>query len=393
MSSLFIQDFALCCNLGRDKVEIWNTLKSGTRPGCRSEIFGTKKRLVAKVPAEWLASTFDSKFDTRVNRLTETVLLQIESSVETVVQKFGADRIGVFVGSSDNGSEESIRAFKAFRENGNFPEGYVLKKQQADFASEYVRKRFALRGPAMTLSSACASSASAFASARDWIEAGFCDAAIVGGVDIASAMVVLGFDSLEALSQTFANPFSKNRSGLTIGEGAAYFVISKNPAQAKIKLLGLGESSDADHLTAPRPDALGAIAAMKNALTDAEISSADIDYVNLHGTGTRLNDSMESLAVHSVLGDETFASSTKGLTGHTLGASGALEAAFCCLALSDLNSDKALPVHLFDGERDPALPSIRLVCTEDRAERLKTCMSNSFGFGGCNVSLIFARNE
>lgn len=392
MSALFVQDFALCCNLGRDKASIWNALKSGMRPAPQKEIFGTKERLVAKVPAEWLSPAFDENLDTRVNRLSEAVLSQMENSVEALKEKFGAEKIGVFVGSSDNGSEESIHALKAFRQNGKFPEGYALVRQQADFASEYVRKRFALKGPATTLSSACASSASAFASARDWIEAGFCDAAIVGGVDIASAMVVLGFDSLEALSPEFANPFSKNRSGLTIGEGAAYFLISKDPAGAKFQLLGLGESSDADHLTAPRADALGAIAAMKSALVDAKISAADIDYVNLHGTGTRLNDAMESLAVHEVLGDETFSSSTKGLTGHTLGASGALEAAFCCLALSDFNSDKALPAHLFDGERDNQLPKIRLVCLHDRVARLNICMSNSFGFGGCNVSLIFSRN-
>lgn len=388
---LYIQDFACCSALGTEKPTIWNALKNGSRPAFSRKSFYGQERLVVEVPAESI-SPVDAQFDNHVNRLSEKVLCQMESSVRNAINEYGKNRIGVFVGSSDNGAEASLAALDAYQKTGLYPHGYSLRKQQADFAAEYVAYRFGLTGPVFTHSSACASSASAFASARNWIEAGFCDAAIVGGVDVETPTVVLGFDSLEAVSLKPTIPFSKNRSGLNIGDGAAYFLVSKNPMNAELKVAGIGESADADHVTAPRSDGKGAILSMERALLDAGISPSDVDYINLHGTGTRLNDAMEGLAVHHVFGDETFSSSTKGLTGHTLGASGALEAAFCCLALSRENEELAMPVHFFDGERDESIPPIRLVAQGNRAKRLRICMSNSFGFGGCNVSLILMRN-
>lgn len=389
---LYIHDFALCSALGSDKKTIWQALKNGTRPEFVQKKFREKERYVVEIPQSTLPQVKDAYYDNHVNRLSEVVLAQIETSVCEAVKEYGADRIGVFIGSSDNGSEASLAGLDSFQKTGAYPENYELKMQQADFAAEYIAKRFGLTGPIFTHSSACASSASAFASARNWLEAGFCDAAIVGGVDIATETVVLGFDSLEAVSLSPTIPFSKNRTGLTIGDGAAYFLISQKPGQAKFKVVGIGESADADHVTAPRADGEGAVQAIDKALKDAGISAADIDYINLHGTGTKLNDAMESVAVNRVFGNDTPASSTKGLTGHTLGAAGALEAAFCCLTLSDENAEHVLPMHFFDGERDPALPQIRLVKTGETVERLQTCMSNSFGFGGCNVSLILSRN-
>ena len=389
---LYIHDFALCSALGSDKKTIWQALKNGTRPAFVQKKFREKERYVVEIPQSSLPQVKDTYYDNHVNRLSEVVLSQMETSVCEAVKEFGADRIGVFIGSSDNGSEASLAGLDSFQKTGSYPKKYELKMQQADFAAEYIAKRFGLTGPIFTHSSACASSASAFASARNWLEAGFCDAAIVGGVDIATEPVVLGFDSLEAVSLSPTIPFSKNRTGLTIGDGAAYFLVSKKPGQAKFKVVGIGESADADHVTAPRADGEGAVQAIDKALKDAELSAADIDYINLHGTGTKLNDAMESVAVNRVFGNDTPASSTKGLTGHTLGAAGALEAAFCCLTLSDENTEHVLPMHVFDGERDPSIPEIRLVKNGETAKRLNICMSNSFGFGGCNVSLILSRN-
>ncbi len=390
---LYIHDFGLCTSVGSDKESVWNALCGCGNPNFTLQNFCGKERLVGKITDEELFPVKNLEYDNRVNQLSEKVLSQMENSVLETVKRFGEERVGVFVGSSDNGSEESLSALKFFRENGFYPKGYLLKKQQANFAAEFIADRFHLKGPAFTHSSACASSASAFASARSWLSAGFCDAAIVGGVDIASLMVVLGFDSLEAVALSPTNPFSKNRAGLTIGEGAAFFVVSLGKENAKVMLSGIGESSDAEHVTAPRADGAGARLAMEKALADAEISPSDVDYINLHGTGTKLNDAMECIAVHEVFGDFTPASSTKGLTGHTLGASGALEAAFCCLALSDKNEGHLLPVHRFDGLRDSALPEIHLVSPGESSRRLKTCMSNSFGFGGCNVSLVLEKIE
>lgn len=390
---LYIHDFDLCTSIGLDRESAWKALCKGGKPNFILENFCGKERLVGKIPDAELSPVKNPMYDNRVNRLSEKVLSRMEKTILETVTRFGAERVGVFIGSSDNGSEESLSALKFFRENDSFPEGYSLKRQQADFAAEFIADRFRLKGPVFTHSSACASSASAFASARNWLSAGLCDAAIVGGVDIASLMVVLGFDSLEAVSLSPTNPFSRNRSGLTIGEAAAFFVVSLRRGNAKVMLTGIGESADADHVTAPRADGAGARLAMERALADAGISPSDIDYINLHGTGTRLNDAMESVAVHEVFGNGIPASSTKGLTGHTLGASGALEAAFCCLALSERNAERLLPVHRFDGERDPALPEIRLVSPGESSPRLKTCMSNSFGFGGCNVSLVLEKIE
>ncbi len=390
---LYIHDFGLCTSVGSDKESVWDALCGCGNPNFTLQNFCGKERLVGKIPDKELFPVKNLEYDNRVNRLSEKVLSQMEDSVLETVKRFGADRVGVFVGSSDNGSEDSLSALKAFRENGSYPKGYSLKKQQANFAAEFIADRFHLKGPAFTHSSACASSASAFASARNWLSAGFCDAAIVGGVDIASLMVVLGFDSLEAVALSPTNPFSKNRAGLTIGEGAAFFVVSLGKENAKVMLSGIGESSDAEHVTAPRADGAGARLAMEKALADAGISPSDVDYINLHGTGTKLNDAMESVAVNEVFGGFTPASSTKGLTGHTLGASGALEAAFCCLALSDKNEGHLLPVHRFDGLRDSSLPEIHLVSPGESSRRLKTCMSNSFGFGGCNVSLVLEKVE
>lgn len=387
---LYIHDFAVCCILGEDKASVWDALVNGVRPRFAVRDFCGKERLVAEIPESSLPHV-NSPYDNHVNRLSEKVLRKMEVPVSEAVKRWGANRIGVFVGTSDNGAEASLFALGEFRKDGKFPQCYSLKMQQADFAAEFVAQRFRLEGPVVALSSACASSASAFASARDWMEAGFCDAAIVGGVDVATETVVLGFDSLEAVSLKPTIPFSRNRSGLNIGDGAAFFLVSKEPLSAQWMVSGIGESSDASHATAPRPDGFGAILSMERALHDAGIQAADVDYVNLHGTGTRLNDAMESVAVHDVFGDSVFCSSTKGLTGHTLGASGALEAAFCALALSSANVERKLPVHCFDGERDTSMPQIRLVAAGDRKESLRRCMSNSFGFGGCNVSLVIEK--
>ncbi|MBR6454455.1 MAG: beta-ketoacyl synthase, partial [Fibrobacter sp.] len=292
----------------------------------------------------------------------------------------------------------------------SFPEGYVLDYQRADFPAQFIAQRFGITGMLSVHSTACASSASAFVSARNNLYAGNCDVAIVGGVDIASLSVILGFASLEAMSDKPTNPFSANRSGLTLGDAAVFFVVTKEPCAelcaAKcegLKVVGFGESDDADHITAPRADGEGAYQAMKAALTDAALDASQIDYVNLHGTGTELNDAMESRAVNRLFGESNHAdvpvSSTKSLTGHTLGAAGALELAFCCLAMTgsrESGADKncsrervfLLPAHLFDGVVDPNLPPVHLIKPGETSKKLKYCMSNSFAFGGCNVSLI-----
>lgn len=396
---LYINDFAFHCILGGDKTSVLEKLKNGERGDFTVYDVAGVMRPAATIDPETLPAVDSPKYDNRVNRLSQAALSQMESSIHKAIEKFGPDRIGIFIGSCDNGSETSLNALRTFRETGAYPEGYVLDYQAADFPARFIAERYGITGMLSVHSTACASSASAFVSARNNIYAGNCDAAIVGGVDIASRSVILGFASLEAMSDKPTNPFSANRTGLTLGDAAVFFLVTREDfpdLQAEgvqgLKALGFGESADADHITAPRADGEGAYLAMKAALEDAGLDAASIGYVNLHGTGTRLNDAMEARAVNRLFGESVPASSTKALTGHTLGAAGGLEAAFCCLALQN----GVLPAHLFDGCEDPELPKVRLVKPGEACAAgspLRYCISNSFAFGGCNVSLIIAKEQ
>jgi len=400
---LYINDFSFHCILGGEKTAVFDKLTKGIRGDFTQYDVAGVMRPAATIDPKTLPVVSDNKFDNRVNRLSQAALIGIEPTIRKAVEKFGANRVGIFLGSCDNGSEASISALRHFKEKGSFPEGYVLDYQRADFPIRFIAERYGITGMTSVHSTACASSASAFVSARNNLYAGNCDVAIVGGVDIASLSVILGFASLEAMSDRPTNPFSANRSGLTLGDAAVFFVVTKEPCAelcapncANLKVVGFGESADADHITAPRADGEGAYQAMKAALADAGLNASEIGYVNLHGTGTELNDAMESRAVNRVFGEVDHAdvpvSSTKALTGHTLGAAGALELAFCCLALQSGASQNGesylLPAHLFDGVVDSNLPPVHLVQPLETAKKLKYCMSNSFAFGGCNVSLI-----
>lgn len=409
---VYINDFSLYCILGGDKAQVLDALKNGKRGRFTTYDVAGVERPAATIDPQTLAPVQEKKFDNRVNRLSQAALVSLEKTIQKAVEKYGANRVGIFIGSCDNGSEASMAALKCFKETGSFPEGYVLDYQRADFPAQFIAQRFGITGILSVHSTACASSASAFVSARNSLYVHNCDVAIVGGVDIASLSVILGFASLEAMSDKPTNPFSTNRSGLTLGDAAVFFVVTREPDAdlcttdcKNLKVVGFGESADADHITAPRADGEGAYHAMKAALADAGLNASQIGYVNLHGTGTELNDAMESRAVHRIFADDIGVatadvpvSSTKALTGHTLGAAGALELAFCCLALKSGNKSGAsrnnendgsvLPAHLFDGVVDSNLPPLHLVKAGETAKNLKYCMSNSFAFGGCNVSLI-----
>ncbi|MBR3073118.1 beta-ketoacyl synthase N-terminal-like domain-containing protein [Fibrobacter sp.] len=398
---LYINDFGFRCILGGDKNSVFEKIANGARGDFTMYDVAGVMRPAATIDPNTLEPVIEKKFDNRVNRLSQAALSSVDNTIRKAVEKFGPARVGIFIGSCDNGSEASVAALRAFKETGAFPEGYVLDYQLADYPAKFIAERFGITGMTSVHSTACASSASAFVSARNNLYAGNCDVAIVGGVDIASRSVILGFASLEAMSDKPTNPFSANRSGLTLGDASVFFVVTREPCaelctpECKgLKVIGFGESADADHITAPRADGEGAYQAMKAALDNAGLDASQIGYVNLHGTGTELNDAMESRAVNRLFGEsnraDVPASSTKALTGHTLGAAGALELAFCCLSLQNRDSDNncTLPSHLFDGVVDPNLPPVHLVKPGEKAKNLKYCMSNSFAFGGCNVSLI-----
>ena len=358
---------------------------------------GVKSFYVGKIPDEKLCPTGD-KFDMRVLQILNFALSEINEVVQKALSLYGKERVGVCIGSCDNGSFLSFAGHKSFFETGAFPQDYDLKIQGADYPATFTSEKFGARGISLAFSTACSSSASAIIKAKELIEAGLCDAVVAGGVDVVSDTVLLGFDSLEAISHEKTNPFSKNRSGINLGEGAGVFLLSKDDLDnTGIVLAGCGESSDASHMTAPLADGSGAEQAMRAALGNAGLQAEDIDYINLHGTGTHLNDSMEGKGVELVFGKRKVpCSSTKPLTGHTLGAAGSLELAACFYAIKE----QLLPCHLWDGVRDEEIPELSLVeknaCGTGSAaseKRISCCMSNSFAFGGCNASLIIRGNK
>lgn len=327
-----------------------------------------------------------ARYDCRNNRLLLAALEQIAEQVQAAIARYGRDRVGVVLGTSTSGIAEGEAAIACLDRESAMPATFDYAAQEIGTAAPFLAAHLGLLGPAYTVSTACTSSAKALVSARLLLAAGVCDAVLAGGVDSLCRLTVSGFTALESVSPERCNPMSANRRGINIGEGAALFLLTHDPAP--LALLGCGESSDAHHISAPHPEGLGAEAAMRAALADAGLDAADIAYVNLHGTATPKNDEMESRAMSRVFPASTPASSTKPLTGHTLGAAGASEAAFCWLALTEDNTH--LPPHVWDGTADPALPRLNLVETGERmlpgARRLM--MSNGYAFGGSNVSLI-----
>jgi 3-oxoacyl-[acyl-carrier-protein] synthase-1 len=340
--------------------------------------------VLAELPA--IPSSLN-QYACRNNRLLLSALTQIESSVGTAIARYGADRVGVVIGTSTSGIAEGEAALQVLRSSGSMPTSYHYKQQELGGAAEFLAAYLAIRGPAYTVSTTCSSSANALASARRLLRLGICDAVLVGGADSLCRTTLEGFSALGALSKTTCNPFSKNRDGTTIGEGAALFLMTREPGE--IALLGVGASADAYHISAPRPDGSCAYLAMQAALDDARLKPEQIDYINLHGTATWQNDAMENRAVGQLFGRDTLCSSSKPSTGHCLGAAGALEAGLCWLLLSDLHHDNRLPPHLWDGEADPDMVRLNLVGLENqRPKPLQYCLSNSFSFGGNNVSLL-----
>jgi 3-oxoacyl-[acyl-carrier-protein] synthase-1 len=331
-------------------------------------------------------------FDCRNNRLAQLGLEQdgFAEAVRAAIGRYGQDRVGVFIGTSTSGILQTELAYRRRDpETGALPPDFVYSKTQNTFSvADFTRHYFGLTGPAVVVSSACSSSAKVFGSARRMMEAGLIDAAVVGGVDSLCLTTLYGFTSLGLLSTQACRPFDAQRDGISIGEAAAFALLersSENLAADAVLLLGIGESSDAYHMSSPHPEGLGARIAMQQALGTAGLNPADIDYINLHGTATQSNDAAEAKAVSAVFGSDTPCSSSKGATGHTLGAAGGVEAVICALALQH----GLLPGGLNTRELDAALKLNYLL--DNREQPLSHVISNSFGFGGTNCSLIFGR--
>ena len=391
---LGLQAMGLATPLGIGKGRVAENLFRGTREGLvenrgliadKTVPVGTVTEPLPPVPDALRA------FDCRNNRMMLSALMQIAEPISDAVRRYGAHRIAVLLGTSTSGIAESESAYAAYKARGEWPAQFSYSQHEAGGLPEFTAHWLGVSGPAYAMTTACSSSAKVFASARRLIAAGICDAAVVGGADTLCRLTLNGFDSLEALSPGLCNPFSVNRNGINIGEGAAAFLVTAEPAT--VALLGAGETSDAYHISAPDPDGKGAMTAMQQALDDAGLAPDEVSYLNLHGTATPLNDAMESRAVAGIFPAGVPCSSTKAMTGHMLGAAGGCEAAFLWLALHPDFGNGRLPPHLWDGEADPDLPPLALVAPGDNvAGKERTAMlSSSFAFGGSNVALALGR--
>ena len=389
----FLNALGIVCPLGRDKGETAEGLFSGSGRGLgpSSEFIPGRCVPIGQVTGDLPEIPAPRRvLNSRNNQLVLAALNEIEDELAAAVARWGHERVGVILGTSTSGVAEGERALSLRLSSGAWPAWFDYQQQEPGSISAFVAGCRGLTGPAYTISTACSSAGKTFAAARRLLRFGICDAVIVGGADSLCGLTLTGFASMEAVSDRVCNPFSANRDGITIGEGAAVFLMSRE--ESEIELLGVGETSDAHHVSAPDPTGQGARDAMAFALAMAGLEPADIAYVNVHGTATPLNDAMESLAIHDLFDAATPVSSTKPLTGHLLGAAGAVETAFLWLALHPAFDDR-LPPHRWDGVADPALPELHLVGERETLPipSRAAMMSNSFAFGGSNVSVLLGR--
>lgn len=394
MRPLLLSSFTLTTCLGRGLAATLGALQrrasglarrsfeSATLATCIGEVDGLDAVRLPPALAAW---------DCRNNRLAELGLAQdgFADAVRATAARVGAARVGVFLGTSTSGILQTELAYRRRDAGGALPADFDYARTHNTYSvSGYLRARFGLAGPGWTVSTACSSSAKVFGTAARMIDAGLIDAAVVGGVDSLCLTTLYGFNSLELLAREPCRPWDRARSGLSIGEAAAFALLEPLPAAPAadaLALLGVGESSDAHHMSSPHPEGLGARLAMQAALGAAALRPADIGYINLHGTATPSNDAAEDRAVTDLFATRTPCSSTKSATGHTLGAAGAVEAAIGALALRH----GFIPGGAHTAELDPALRAHYVL--ESRAAPLRRVLSNSFGFGGTNCSLVLGR--
>ncbi len=392
---IYLNEVGIICPLGATLVEIKQRMLERARSGVMpSDAYSPGRSLpVGRIDAAAQLPAMDSwplQQRSRNNQLALAAFAQIQSAVVAAIDRYGAERVGVVIGTSTSGIAEGEIALGRFCATGALPDHFHYGQQELGSPSAVLAAALGVSGPAYVHSSACASSAKALVSAARLIRMGVCEAVVAGGVDTLCAFTLGGFSALESVSPARCNPLSVNRNGINIGEGAALFLVSREPGT--VALRGWGESSDGYHMSAPDPAGIGPRLAIERALRHAGISAADIEYVNLHGTATAQNDAMEARVIHALFGDEVYVSSTKPLTGHALGAAGAIEAGLCWLAMQDDNPSGKLPPHLWDGVADAALPVLNIAEPGAKLSRpLRLALSNSFAFGGTNAALLLGR--
>ena len=337
------------------------------------------------------------RFDCRNHRLANAALGAdgFDLAVARACARYGADRVAVLVGTSTSGILSTEKAYREREADGALPPWFDYRHAHNYGAlPDFVRERLAVGGPVQCLSTACSSSAKVLASAMRWLALGLCDAAVVGGVDSLCGTTLHGFHSLQVVSELACRPFDIDRCGISLGEGAAFLLLEREPparaagpnrqdGRRAAVLLGYGESADAWHMSAPHPQGLGAVESMTAALQASGLHASQVDFTCAHGTATRSNDEIEARAIRTVLGPGAVATSTKGTTGHTLGAAGALSAVVAVLAIER----GFIPATANTVAVDEACPVSVPLAT--RRQAVAGVMVNAFGFGGNNCSLVF----
>lgn len=389
----YLNDLGIVSAVGSSKAEMLKRILSGDRTGLTvtEGLVSGNPVYIGEVKAKLpLIDKAYSVYDCRNNRLLLAALDQIKETVNDMTCHFGADRIGVVIGTSTSGLKNTELAWSAVARTGIKPGQFHYKQQQISAGADFLAHHLGLKGPAFAISTACSSSGRAFASARRLLALDMCDAVIVGGADSLCRFTVQGFAALESISAGLCRPFGLHRDGINIAEAAALFVMSKKPAP--VQLAGIGASSDAHHFSAPAPDGKTVMKAMSMALHEAGKAAETIDYINMHGTATPLNDAMESRSVFNIFPGTLAASSTKGMTGHALGAAAAMELGICWLLLTADDPSGELPPNINGDELDPSLPKLNYVSPgQYLGRKINTCQSNSFAFGGNNISIVVSR--
>jgi 3-oxoacyl-[acyl-carrier-protein] synthase-1 len=369
--------------LGRSTAEVLSSLDAGRSGLVRPPFELPIETVVGAVPGE-LAPLADEwrAYDCRLSRMAALALDEVRDALGRAVTRWGKDRVAIVLGTSTGGLHATERAYFAWRTDGRVPDDYDYHRQH-DFNAlgELVARMISADGPVYTVSTACSSSGKTHACAQRLIASDLADAVLVGGVDSLCRMTLQGFFGLGVLSSKPCRPFGAGRDGINIGEGAAFQLLERE-GESDVWLLGVGESSDAHHMSSPHPEGRGAAEAMQRAMEQAGVGVDDIDHLNAHGTSTLLNDQAESIAIHALFGDRLPVVSTKGYTGHLLGAAAATEAVFAIHAVLT----GALPATLGADPKDPAI-ACDVVLTPRRT-RVRRALSNSFAFGGSNVSLL-----
>lgn len=367
--SISVTSYEALCNLGNNIDEIYQNALVGN-----SSCFNDKR--LGEIHCE-LPIIQNPDYNIRCNQLLLKTMELIEDKVTQLLANYAPEKIGVIVATTNSGVEE----YEASRNSNH----YVLANPAC-----FLQKKLGLKGFFTTVSTACSSGIKAFSLARDLLNNNICHAVLVACVDSIAKVPVYGFGSLEVLTSKPSMAFSKNRTGMNIGEASSIFILEKDVKDG-IEVKGIGETSDIYHPTTPDPKAYEASRAIELALKDAKIQPNQVDYINAHGTGTIANDIMEATAISTIFSNKTPVSSTKPMTGHCLGAAAGIETALCCKLLDDFRG-KFYP-HLYDGVYDDELPEIKLVAVSDEYSQCKVCMCNSFGFGGTNAILILEKNN